>query len=120
MGRPAIHGHKANGGYSSEYIAWQNMKARCNNPRHAMWRNYGGRGIRVCRRWMLSFVHFLADMGRKPRRGWELDRIDNSRGYYPSNCRWVSRSTNQKNRRERVRDKAGRYTSKTRPDARAA
>lgn len=85
--------------YTSEYRAWQTMRLRCTNPRHAAWKDYGGRGITVCDRWRDDPAAFLADMGPKPSPRHELDRIDNNRGYQPGNCRWVVRSANCRNRR---------------------
>ncbi|MFB3910461.1 MAG: hypothetical protein ACE15D_18885 [Candidatus Eisenbacteria bacterium] len=85
--------------YSLEYRAWQQMRLRCRDPRHAAYPNYGGRGITVCDRWFGSVENFIADMGRKPSSSHELDRINNDRGYEPGNCRWVLRSINDRNRR---------------------
>ena len=85
-----------------EYRAWQMMRLRCTNPKNAAWPNYGGRGITVCDRWLNSVAAFVADMGLKPSPHHELDRIDNDRGYEPSNCRWATRSENDRNRRSTV------------------
>ncbi|MCX4458486.1 hypothetical protein OOK58_41990 [Streptomyces sp. NBC_01728] len=82
---------------TSIYWTWSDMVARCTNPRHKRYADYGARGITVCERWR-DFANFLADMGDRPP-GLELDRIDNDRGYEPSNCRWADRSTQMKNRR---------------------
>lgn len=81
------HGHARgdNGGPTPLYRTWRSMRDRCENPRHKSYAEYGGRGIRVCERW-LKFENFLADMGERPI-GKTLDRIDNSRGYEPGNCR---------------------------------
>lgn len=77
--------------------SWASMISRCNNPNRSNYKYYGGRGIKVCRRWK-KFENFLADMGRKPP-GKSLDRIDNNKGYSPSNCKWSSKSEQMKNRR---------------------
>lgn len=87
---------------TAEYRAWQMMRLRCTNPKNAAWPNYGGRGITVCTRWLNSVEAFVADMGPKPSPHHELDRIDNDRGYEPSNCRWATRSENDRNRRSTV------------------
>jgi hypothetical protein len=80
------------------YRAWQNMRARCECQSNPGYPDYGARGIRVCERWSRSFEAFLADMGEKPE-GHSLDRINNNSDYEPSNCRWASRTTQQRNRR---------------------
>jgi hypothetical protein len=72
------------------------MKTRCENPNRAAWAWYGGRGIRVCDRWSKSFTAFLQDMGGAPE-GLTLDRIDSSKNYEPSNCRWSTRSEQSRN-----------------------
>jgi hypothetical protein len=82
-----------------EYILWQNMKARCYNPKAPEYKNYGGRGICVCERWKHSFENFLGDVGKRPSPELSLDRIDNSLGYYKENCRWATPSEQAFNRR---------------------
>lgn len=75
------------------------MKERCLNPKSTMYPVYGGNGITVCDKWRFSFENFFSDMGKKPDPKFYLDRIDNLRGYEPSNCRWVSASESNRNRR---------------------
>lgn len=84
------------------YRRWQAMKARCTQPRNKHYANYGGRGIRVCDRWMNSFEAFAADMGSTFAEHLELDRIDVEGDYEPGNCRWADRVTQQRNRRNNV------------------
>lgn len=81
-----------------EYISWRAMLTRCYNPNDKDFKNYGGRGIKVCDSWRLSFEAFLQDMGNRPS-GATLDRKDNGKGYSPSNCLW--RSTKYQNRNKR-------------------
>ncbi len=81
---------------SAAYMSWASMRLRCYTKSHTSYKYYGARGITVCVRWRNSFENFLADMGEPPRGLETLDRIDSSKGYDPSNCRWLSRSENSK------------------------
>jgi predicted nucleic acid-binding Zn-ribbon protein len=81
-----------------EYRSWAGMIQRCNNPKNPMYSYYGGKGITVCDRWKEAYCNFLLDMGRKPTNKHTLDRIDNSLGYFPENCKWSTREEQSRNR----------------------
>lgn len=83
----------------SEYRTWTGMKDRCYNKNYNQYKDYGGRGITVCDRWINSYENFLSDMGKKPNENHTLDRINNDKGYCPSNCRWSTRSEQVRNTR---------------------
>lgn len=93
------------------YQTWHGMMYRCYSPKCTNWHRYGGRGIRVCRRWH-KFVNFANDMPPRPNpwdRTWSIDRINNDRGYKLSNVRWATRSTQSNNRNFWTSDKETEY-----------
>jgi len=73
---------------SPENQAWRDMLARCRNKKLKNYHRYGGRGIKVCKRWLHSFENFLSDVGKKPSPNHSIDRINNNKGYYPKNVKW--------------------------------
>lgn len=97
-----VVGRGSRGGTShlNARVSWYAMMQRCYTPSHLTYPNYGGAGVEVCLRWH-DYQNFLADMGDRPD-GFELDRIDNTKGYSPDNCRWVSREENHRNKRNNV------------------
>lgn len=96
------HGH---GGKkrSSEYNSWKQMRVRCSNPNDEFWMDYGGRGIKICDRWMESFSNFLEDMGEKPSKIHSLDRIDVNGNYEKSNCKWSTPVEQANNKRKTIK-----------------
>lgn len=91
------HGHAGRGAHTKTYTAWRNMLDRCKNDK-----NYAGRGINVCHRWIESYENFLADMGEIAD-GMSLERVDVNGDYSPSNCTLIPRADQVHNRRKTVR-----------------
>lgn len=81
-----------------EYKIWLQMRQRCNNSKCRVYKFYGGRGIKVCKKWD-TFKNFLEDMGSRPEGNYSIDRIDVNGDYEPSNCRWTTQKTQVRNRR---------------------
>jgi len=95
--RQTRHGHSGRNGKFKTYRSWDDMKQRCINLNHKYYKDYSGREITVCKRW-LEFSNFLKDMGERPP-GYTLERRNNKRGYYLDNCYWATPKEQARNRR---------------------
>lgn len=91
------HGHSVGGKTSRTYNSWMTMSNRCRCANYPGYKDYGGRGIKVCKRWG-KFENFLEDMGERPS-GKSLDRINNNKGYSKNNCQWATDKEQARNSR---------------------
>lgn len=96
-----------------EYNSWRSMKARCYDPKHIGYKNYGGRGITICKKWRKDFLAFLADMGQKPTPKHSIERKNNDGNYEPKNCKWATSKEQAANKRKRSKKLGGSGVSKT-------
>lgn len=111
LDKATFHGHNKPGERTATYRSYDNMRSRCYNEKAAGYCEYGGRGIEVCSRWVEKspggFLNFLEDMGEKPENSL-LDRINVNGNYCKENCRWVTRSVSNFNRRKLDKNTSGR------------
>jgi hypothetical protein len=87
------------------YSSWDGMKQRCLNPNNVRFKDYGGRGIKVCKSW-LSFDNFFEDMGIRPK-NLTIERINNNGNYEPGNCEWTTYTEQARNQRMRKTNTSG-------------
>lgn len=95
------HGQSKVGKRTAEYRTWCNIKDRCHRETSKSYERYGAKGIRVCQQWFASFEAFFEYMGPRPD-GCSIDRIDNTKGYEPGNCRWATWHEQQRNKTSNV------------------
>lgn len=100
-----------------EYWAWRDIKKRCYNPNNKWYKNYGGRGIKMYEPWVTSFTSFYEYIGKRPAKGYSIDRIDNNGDYGPGNIKWSTKIEQDNNRRTNV---LVAYEGKTRTIAQIA
>ena len=97
MSTNKVHGESPHAIRTREYNCWRTMRQRCNWKNNKAYKYYGGRGIKVCKRWN-EYKNFLQDMGRCPK-GFSIERIDVDGNYEPKNCKWIPLKDQPKNRR---------------------
>lgn len=87
------------------FQAWRKMISRCHNKKDPSYHDYGGRGIKVCKRWwgVSGFTNFAKDMGDKPSSVHSLERRNNNLGYSPDNCCWATMKEQNRNTRRTIK-----------------
>ena len=93
-----LHGATVRGKQTPEYMVWSQMVQRCFNKKCRKYKRYGGRGITMDPRWRESFATFLKDVGQRPSRKYQIERIDNNKGYWPDNVKWATRLQQARNK----------------------
>jgi len=92
---------------TTEHSTWLSMKGRCSNSRNISYKNYGGRGITVCDRWLNSFENFYEDMGERPSDNHSIERVDVEGDYTPDNCVWLEKVYQNRNQRKSKNNTSG-------------
>jgi hypothetical protein len=106
--------HRGEYGYSPEWSSYKNMRLRCYDSNHRAYKWYGGKGIKICERWMetpYGFLNMIKDLGEKPTPKHQIDRIDEDKDYSPENCVWSTHKDNQWRR-----SKNTNYPNRVKPD----
>jgi hypothetical protein len=88
---------------TKEYNSWVNIIQRCTNVEHKRYQEWGGRGIKVCDRWLESFENFFEDMGKAPSSLHSIDRLNNDKDYYKENCAWHTTKQQANNRKSNIK-----------------
>lgn len=97
-----IHGYSKGKRKRIGYNCWAGMIQRCYYPNSVSYHNYGGKGIKVCKRWRNSFLNFLNDMGNRPSFNHSIERLNRNKHYTPSNCKWATRIEQSRNTKNNV------------------
>jgi hypothetical protein len=97
--RALIHGEcRSMSTRSPEWMIWNSLRQRINNPRYKKACDYSQRGLKMAKRWD-KYENFISDVGRRPNKRMSLGRINNDRGYFLSNCRWETSKQQMRNQR---------------------